>query len=1437
MPSTIPGIKKLYVDVQTRYIGSLGYANLDRSLSGLIGKQKAMATQSKLMADSAARDAARMTTAFETADTRLTASTEKRAKLATGIEQALTDKRIALTTRVEREIKLADAGILRSTEARTRAQERLEAAANTGRITSYRRAQREIIMLDAQLLERQKIAADARVRMQQVSDDAQAAIHKQYDARVMAMDEQVALNQKRLQDAGIARQKAVLAANTASTTAANVGKVATAGAIASRAGSVAIGAGVLGLGAGYELIKTGRNWQTYVAQQISNSPMSPQESRAFQTLSLQMAKKTGANPQDIFLALRYGSEMGLNQSQDTRFLQSAIKLGLPTGGSAAVPASMMALATGMRNFPGLANNPNAIGNMVLAASQSSAGVNAAQFVSAIPRTLTIAGHIGGSNQFAQSLAMTAALTRSGLSLEDSQTQITNLIQRIMKPSPATLKFIAAQDKIHPGLNLAGDFGFTNLHQKGLMQIISQLHGDNLSPGFLAQILPNMRGYFGALGLTGNQFQSFMQIQKKISAAPSQNLLGTNMTRYMGLSSTETAKLDQQLHVLAITLGTKLLPPFNTLLKDDIIPLVKEFADFTKNNQGLVDGFIKLSPWLIAIGGGLKLVSGGASLLARAMLAKQGLNDAMIAGDVAAGGLSGKMTTLSLFKWGATATGIGLVAAAMLKVSANADKMSNAVTKLFTTKLKDIGATTAQARGDTHPFGLGNISIGDWITEFALGPAGLLLGSKLFGQQTGSHFLNPHGNVKVSTTSSPMPPTGVFPATHLISNFPSWRGGVGGVPFTGSSFGNFVSGPQNNFQNRNILTEWDPSKNSGYSEGTPATDAARVKWYQSKTILGQSGVIMDTDFLNNGKQGSQPIRLPGSSKDQWIFIKYVKDHDNARSNGGMAAVWQDPMGNRVLFWHMNPNKLTLKPGQKFHGGQSPMWSWEENGTWHMCIVTGPAGRKDMTVLTSPQYDAVYDKWKKKNSSPAMFGNVKSGSAAMPSNLPGTEGSVWGTIAGAAARMKNVSPYVLAGIGFAESSGNVTTGAVNSQGYGVFGTASTWGTSAKDQANAAAQHLQGDYAWTGTPQGQASMKAHMDVLKQYGFTNTTSQAARTFVALAGFNRGDGAWWTTSGPNTGPLYAQNVLSHAATYQKNAGANASGSKPQINYNPSTSSSTTPTADPIGAIHAAFGQKIDVSKMSPANRAAVKGQLIDYYWQTYMSALATINQSTVKGPARTALNAAALATYRKDAAHPFANAPWVTASTRPTTPAGWAAWYGTQAGNIGSQLSTLGSEFATKYGQNWKPGNLPWKQWHLATGDLDHFFKLSYDEARSAAVAQFPHNAAKRNAAISLAWQTYQKQIHHPFKYGPLAQSQAAVSGTGISPVSVVGSNKQLAVLEEQLRVLKHLDATTTKENQELKHQIRKDQAEIRRLKGGHHASPPELGITVAPSPGGSWW
>jgi hypothetical protein len=117
--------------------------------------------------------------------------------------------------------------------------------------------------------------------------------------------------------------------------------------------------------------------------------------------------------------------MGLNPAQDRRYLSTALALGLPTGGSAAVPGSQMALATVARNFPGLAKNPQAIGNMILAASQNSAGVSAADFVSAIPRVLTLAGHIGGSDQLAQSLSFVAALTRSGLNLDESQTQITN----------------------------------------------------------------------------------------------------------------------------------------------------------------------------------------------------------------------------------------------------------------------------------------------------------------------------------------------------------------------------------------------------------------------------------------------------------------------------------------------------------------------------------------------------------------------------------------------------------------------------------------------------------------------------------------------------------------------------------------------------------------------------------------------------------------------------------------------------------------------------------------------------------------------------------------------------------------------------------------------------------------------------------------------------
>lgn len=723
----------------------------------------------------------------------------------------------------------------------------------------------------------QKIRAE--IRLEEESARGRLRWRQYYLDQVKRLNAEQILSDQRVASAQAASQASVLGARQAGAGIAGARYAGYTSTGLSMLGSASLGLGVGALTAGVYTARRAANWQTFQSQQFANSPMTAAERRQFPGLSWQTATGTGANPQDVLLSLRYGSELGLGGGLDRRYLRAALALGLPTGGTAAIPPSLMALATVRKNFRGLGNQPNAVANMILAASQNSAGVSAPDFVSSIPQLLTIAGHIGGPDQFQQALAITAALTSTGMPLDEAQTQAKNIVAKVFKPSPSTWKYIK-QLKQGTGIDVSGDFGAQALQQKGLAGVINNLASKHLGPTDLGYLFPNLRGYFGALGLTGNQNASFRNILQRVNQAPGQNPIGTNMRRYMGLASTKEAEAQQKFNKAMVDFGKDALPVLTQFIKD-ATPFVHWLDQIAKSRDGTVKTILQLTPALIGVGvavKGLNFIGAGKAITGLTMLFAD-----MLGGEAAAGG-AGALAAVAggsaeagsvgvLATMGPVGLAIAGVVTAGLAVKLMYDHWSG-----FHTWADNV-ATDFQKVGNAAQTTAGNI-LGTTLGKLgaaALAPTALIGGAAM------TPILIPGLGIaylmgKVDKHGKPVPITG--PGT---------------------------SAPVQMARAAGRRVHFDPGAHPlGSAFGMPAGDAftsgpLNMAWIKGSTAAAH------WDF-GAGPGGRFDVNLPGGKGARYKLIEQKRYNDSR----GLTETWQTPNGGRFTLMHLSIG-TSVKPG--------------------------------------------------------------------------------------------------------------------------------------------------------------------------------------------------------------------------------------------------------------------------------------------------------------------------------------------------------------------------------------------------------------------------------------------------------------------------------------------------------------------------------------------
>lgn len=190
----------------------------------------------------------------------------------------------------------------------------------------------------------------------------------------------------------------------------------------------------------------------------------------------------------------------------------------------------------------------------------------------------LAMNIGDTLPFAASLgvgldevgAATSTMTKQGLGASETFTRIRNLLQTMIKPG----------DDLQAAFKELGvSSGEALIKQKGLQGALEALVGTtDGSKEAVAKLFPNIRALGGALALTGDNAKGAEGDLKAL-----QNASGATQKAFQEQSKSvaiQFQRLSANLQVLAIRIGSVLLPPINDLLQalnGSVIPAIYKIA--------------------------------------------------------------------------------------------------------------------------------------------------------------------------------------------------------------------------------------------------------------------------------------------------------------------------------------------------------------------------------------------------------------------------------------------------------------------------------------------------------------------------------------------------------------------------------------------------------------------------------------------------------------------------------------------------------------------------------------------------------------------------------------------------------------------------------------------------------------------------------------------
>lgn len=317
--------------------------------------------------------------------------------------------------------------------------------------------------------------------------------------------------------------------------------------------ATALGVGLVGaMGAS---IKQASDYQKMITVAGNNTTLTTKGIQQMSDTVKKLASETGAPLDQLAEGFRKAVNFGFSGSDASKLLAVANKAALATGANTGDTAGVLANVMHEYNTPvsKAASTMNVLHN---AAAQGNATLQ--DFTTTGARAIDMAANL--HIPLTQVAATLSSLSRHE-SLADANTQVVGMLSKIVNPAKAAQKELAKLT-LSSGIDLLGDFSPAGLKSKGITGVMADLKaatGGNIQEMF--QAVPALRGGMAAMLLTGTAGGDYKNIKGSLdqTAAGKTNPVGAASTAYQKTLASSMSIVARNVQLLAIDLGTKLLP--------------------------------------------------------------------------------------------------------------------------------------------------------------------------------------------------------------------------------------------------------------------------------------------------------------------------------------------------------------------------------------------------------------------------------------------------------------------------------------------------------------------------------------------------------------------------------------------------------------------------------------------------------------------------------------------------------------------------------------------------------------------------------------------------------------------------------------------------------------------------------------------------------------
>jgi len=340
---------------------------------------------------------------------------------------------------------------------------------------------------------------------------------------------------------------------------------------------------------------------------------------------LEMSPAVGRGPVELARALFVITSAGQRGAESLEILESAAKASVVGLGDTATVAR--AVTSAMQAYS-RTNLSAARATEVLISTVREGNLEATGLAASLGRVLGVASQMGVT--FEQVGAFIATFTRVGVSAQEAVTSLRSTLLSLLKPVGSAKDALAELDETTATLR-------ESIRERGLavtlVDLIDRL--SDLGEEAVTQVIPNLRALAGVLAVASAQGGVFVKIAKNI--ADSTGIMTETFGRARQTTRFQFDALKSQLSVVAITIGTVLLPSVNSLLSvfSRLAKSMNEASDATKKLVGnltllaatvgplvlLSGGFAKLGQSIASVG--KFLVRAGAAVAAFFALSNKG----------------------------------------------------------------------------------------------------------------------------------------------------------------------------------------------------------------------------------------------------------------------------------------------------------------------------------------------------------------------------------------------------------------------------------------------------------------------------------------------------------------------------------------------------------------------------------------------------------------------------------------------------------------------------------------------------------------------------------------------------------------------------------------------------------------------------------------------